>query len=205
MITGNSNRKMEKTEWCNLRWLNTNDDQLPRVLLIGDSITGGYNTVVSRILQEKANLAYLTTSKGINDIGLIKETSYVMEDFNYHIVHFNNGLHGWHINDQDYELALRNYLELLRQLSKGAKLIWANSTPYLTREELVPDPGKNSIVIRRNAIANRIMVENKVRVNDLYTVTFGKTALFTDGVHYNRDGYELLGSAVADVIMEELN
>jgi hypothetical protein len=41
----------------------TNDHQLPRVLLIGDSITGGYYSDVEKALAGRAYVARLSTSR----------------------------------------------------------------------------------------------------------------------------------------------
>ena len=48
----------EKIEWCNIRWENTTDPKLPRVLLVGDSITLGYSGHAKKLLAGKANVHY---------------------------------------------------------------------------------------------------------------------------------------------------
>ena len=58
----------EKIEWCEMRWFNADDDSLPRVLLIGDSIVIGYSGKVQELLAGIANVARLATSKCIETV-----------------------------------------------------------------------------------------------------------------------------------------
>ncbi len=53
----------EAIEWCNIWIPDANETKPPRVLLIGDSITGGYGPKVEEALKGKASVARLTTSK----------------------------------------------------------------------------------------------------------------------------------------------
>ena len=46
----------EAIEWCNIWIPDANETKLPRVLLIGDSITGGYGPEVEEALKGKASV-----------------------------------------------------------------------------------------------------------------------------------------------------
>ena len=63
----------ESIEWLDVWMPDTNDSGLPRILLIGNSITRGYYPEVQKILTGKAYVARLTTSKSIGDPALSKE------------------------------------------------------------------------------------------------------------------------------------
>ena len=63
----------EAIEWCNIWIPDANETKLPRVLLIGDSITGGYGPKVADALKGKASVARLTTSKSIGDPALLAD------------------------------------------------------------------------------------------------------------------------------------
>ena len=68
---------------------------LPRVLLIGDSIVGGYRGVVIRELKGKANVDVWLTGAAESSPGLHDDLRKVLSQGPYAVVHFNIGLHGW--------------------------------------------------------------------------------------------------------------
>ena len=57
----------ERIEWADIWVTDADKDDLPRVLLIGDSITRGYFGEVEKRLAGKAYCARLTTSKCVSD------------------------------------------------------------------------------------------------------------------------------------------
>ncbi|MCU0980168.1 MAG: SGNH/GDSL hydrolase family protein [Pirellulaceae bacterium] len=119
----------EAIEWCNIWIPDANDTTLPRVLLIGDSITGGYGPKVADALKGKASVARLTTSKSIGDPALLAEAALVLGQCHFDVVHFNNGLHGWGYSEEEYQKAFPELVATLRKHAPQAKLIWATITP----------------------------------------------------------------------------
>ncbi len=208
LMSDASAAQLENIEWCNIRWEHTNDKTRPRVLLIGDSITLGYSGVVKERLKGKANVDVLATSKAIDNPALLKEVAYAIEGYRHAVIHFNNGLHGWHVNAADYEKGLRALVAKLRELAPQAKLIWATTTPVPSRrqgEKL--DPQRNAVVMERNAAAARVMKENGVAVNDLYALVVDDLENLSankGNVHYNEKGRRLEGEAVANAILRAL-
>jgi hypothetical protein len=196
----------EQFEWTNIWCNNANDLTLPRVLLIGDSIACGYSPIVIKQLQGKANVDRLGTSRSINDPVLIKETTLMLEDCNYIAVHFNNGLHGWHLDDEPYAKYLRQYTQLLQKLDNGAKLIWASTTPITVQDNTQNiDLEKNNKVLRRNALAEEIMQEYDISISDLYQLVLNKAELRgADGYHYNADGQRVQGEAISELLSQFL-
>ena len=198
----------ERIEWAQIRWENTGDTKLPRVLLIGDSISVGYGGFVKKRLAGKANVDTLATSKAIDDPAFLKETAYMMEDYQHAVVHFNNGLHGGHVTDAAYEENLRQYVKKLREWSPHAKLIWASTTPVPSKEAGVKlDAKRNGVALARNAIAAKVMKENGIPVNDLYGLVVDdieKLSANKGNVHYNNDGKARQGDAVAEAILDLL-
>ena len=196
----------ENIEWANFWWENTNDTKLPRVLLIGDSISVGYRGLVTQKLKGKANVDHLATSKAIDDPALLKETEYAIEGYKHAVIHFNNGLHGGHVTDNAYEKCLREYVRKLREWAPDAKLIWASTTPYPSSKPGVTlDEKRNAVVLARNAIAEKIMKENNISINDLYALMVGDLDNLTaskGNVHYNEKGKAMQGEAVAKRILE---
>jgi len=198
------NVKREKIEWCDMRWFNADDNSLPRVLLIGDSIVVGYSTKVQEQLDGTANVARLATSKCICDKALIKELDYAFWDYKYEVVHFNNGLHGWSFTEEDYADSFPVFFDHLKQLAKDAALIWGSSTPLRyrdNREQL--DAERNPRVLARNRIAQQFLSEHNVIINDLYGLMVEHPELCTDGAHFNSDGYTIMANAVCKHILSQ--
>lgn len=192
----------EKYEWCNLWWNNADETHLPRVLLIGDSISIGYRPTVIELLKDKVNVDNLATSRSINDPALKRELVHVLTECPYVVIHFNNGLHGGHLSLEAYEAGLRKMVSLVLQYAPAAKLIWARSTPILDEKaiELLKEEA-NPKVIARNEVADKVMKDLHIPVNDLYSLVFGKVDWYVqDGIHYTPEGQENQGKAVAGKI-----
>ena len=195
----------EEIEWVNFRWDHAPDVTRPRVLLIGDSIANGYHGVVSAQLQDRANVDLLATSKCVGDPALLRETRFAMEEYEYALIHFNNGLHGQPLADEGYESALRDYARSLAELAPESHLIWASSTPRRNAEGALC-PQRNAQVKARNSLAAAIMTERRILIDDLYSLVADRPELFSaDSVHYNDEGRAFLGEAVADLILKTLD
>jgi lysophospholipase L1-like esterase len=195
----------EQYEWFNIWWDCANDPALPRVLLIGDSISCGYSPVVTKELQGKYHIDRLGTSRSINDPVLLQATEMMLEEYSYVAVHFNNGLHGFHLEGPAYAAALKEYVALIKRLAPTAKLIWGSSTPITRNGESQALDPKNEVVTARNTLAAGIMQEQGIPTDDLYSVVIGKPDLRSDdGYHYNGSGYEVLGKAVTEAVLARL-
>jgi hypothetical protein len=196
----------EEMEWANLWWSHADDLATPRVLLIGDSIVVGYSQTVMTRLQGVAHIDRLANSRGINDPALAKELCYMLSEYRYSAIHFNNGLHGAHISDDVYARGLHAMVQLLMLYGQGARLVWGHSTPVTRSGEPTElDADTNGQVLRRNAVAVDIMGVYEIPVTDLYGLVVGHPALRSlDGYHYNEQGQTLLGEAVAAAIQHAL-
>lgn len=195
----------ERYEWSNIWWDCADDTTLPRVLLIGDSISCGYSAVVTKLLEGKYHVDRLGTSRSINDPVLLKETEMMLAEYPYAAVHFNNGLHGFHLDAPAYAAALGKYLALIREHAGSATLIWASSTPITVNGDVNTLNQSNQVVTARNTAAAEVMGQAGVAVNDLYSVVLGKPELrSSDGYHYSGAGYEVLGKAVADAVLKTI-
>ena len=116
---------------------------VPRILLIGDSISIGYTLAVRDQLQGRANIHRPPTNCGPSSRGIEQIDDWLGEG-PWDVIHFNWGLHDivWMNEDgerQDpgegahqvpidrYEANLNLLVKRLRQT--GAKLIWCATTP----------------------------------------------------------------------------
>jgi hypothetical protein len=195
----------ERIEWLEIRVNDTNVTDLPRVLLLGDSISGGYFKGVTDELAGKASVARLGTSKSLGDPALFDEIRMVLGQYKFDVIHFNNGLHGWEYTEDDYREAFPKLIALLRQAAPGAKLIWATSTPRRTGapEYKSFHPG-NDRVLARNRIAAGFVAKEGIPVNDLYTLIENHAELTSDGTHYKPEGVALMVKQVTRTILDAL-
>lgn len=192
------------------------DPDLPRVLLIGDSISIGYTVPVREVLAGQANVHRIPTNGGPTTRGLQAIDDW-LGDAKWDVVHFNWGLHDLKYIDKsgalvdvdrghqqvpvdEYESNLRKLVDRLQQT--GATLIWASTTP-------VPPGAKGRVVgdaSRYNAVAKQIMDEEGVAIDDLYQ--FCKPRLKEiqrpANVHFTPEGSRELAEQVAKAIREAL-
>lgn len=83
-------RDLESIEWCDLWISHANETNLPRVLLIGDSITRAYYPEVEKHLAGKAYVGRLASSVFVSDPILLKEIAMVLDEDHSDNVHFND-------------------------------------------------------------------------------------------------------------------
>ena len=144
---------------------------LPRVLIIGDSVSMGYTLPTRALLKGKANVHRPATncSSTGNALHYLKDW---LGDKKWNVIHFNFGLHDAKqlpegIRHADLDVYEKNLLEILKQLkATGAKLIWASTTPVPNGGILAPDRRFDSID-GYNAVAKKVMEENGVAIDDL--------------------------------------
>ena len=175
---------------------------LPRVLLIGDSISMGYTVPVRKLLEGKANVHRIPNNGGPTKYGVVNIDRWLGTG-KWDVIHFNWGIHDLkfmpdgrrQVEPADYEKNLRELVAKLK--ATGAKLIWATITP-------IPDgelqPGRRfGDEAEYNAIARKVMEANSIRINDLNTYMtpqLGKMQKSRD-VHYTDEGSAFLAKKVA--------
>ena len=196
----------------------TDDLKLPRILLIGDSISIGYTLPAREALKGKANLHRIPTNGGPTTRGVASIDAWLGEG-KWDIIHFNWGLHDLKFMGPNGENLVSkekggkvqvpidqyaaNLDKLTARLKKtGAKLIWRNTTP-------VPPGSKGRYVgdsARYNEAAAKVMKKHGVPTHDLFTVSKKRMAelMLPANVHYKKEGSALLGKLVAERILKEL-
>ena len=180
-----------------------------QVLLIGDSVMQGYRYQVAKELNGVANVDVWLTPAHLASPGLCEELAQIVSARRYDVIHFNIGLHGWpegRIPQGQYEPLLRKYVDALRKNANGTVLVWASTTPVLT--EQTPkglDPEINPIIVKRNAIASKVMAENGIAENDLYSLMQNKVDLAKDKFHWQSKGIALQADSVTGSIIRAIN
>lgn len=180
---------------------------LPRVLLIGDSISMGYTGPVRKLLEGKANVHRIPANSGPTKNGVANIERW-LGNSKWDVIHFNWGIHDLkHMPDgkrqvepADYEANLRKLVARLKQT--GAKLIWASTTP-IPEGELNP-PRTFGHVKEYNDIAAKVMTENGVTINDLngwMAPRFEELHKPKD-LHYTDAGSQHLAKKVAEAITQ---
>jgi acyl-CoA thioesterase-1 len=180
----------------------TGDPALPRVLLIGDSISIGYTPPVQKLLAGKANVHRIPGNGGPSTNGVYLIDTWLANG-RWDVIHFNFGLHDLkrlsdgqpQVPPEAYERYLRLIVQRLKQT--GATLVWASTTPV--PEGKVNPPRIPADVPVYNQVALRIMKENEVAVDDLYEFARTKLAQIQEpvNVHFTPEGSELLAREVA--------
>lgn len=195
----------ESIEWCNVWIVDGGGTKLPRVLLIGDSITQGYYAKVAEHLKGKASVARLTTSKSVGDPALLAEVAMVLGQYPFDLVHFNNGLHGWGYSEAEYQEQLPALVATIRKGAPKAKLLWASITPVRQAGKLDVIAPNTARVIARNQIAQTLMTKEAIPVDDLYSLVKDRQEYWSnDGVHFNSKGIAAEADQVAKRIQELL-
>lgn len=197
--------KREAVEWCQFYWYDTHIKNLPRILLIGDSIVLGYSRPVSELMCGRATVGFHATSKIVGDPAIYRELALALGDYPVDMIYFNNGLHGLDCDDDFYRKGLEDFTDFLRLTTK-ARLLWRNSTPVtvLGRPEEF-DPVKNQTVLRRNKIAEEIMEKRGIPTDDLYSLAAKRPELSAkDGFHYTQEGVKVLSEHVSGYLTKVL-
>lgn len=173
------------------------DPKLPRVLLIGDSVSRGYTLAARKALAGKANVHRAPANCGPTATAL-KKLNVWLGKGNWDVIHFNFGIHDRRTLPADYESRLETIVERLKET--GAKLIWASSTPIPS--DWKEGPEMKTALEEKNVIAARVMKIHGVEIDDLFsyiTPHLSETQNPKD-VHFNGKGYDLLGKQVAKQI-----
>jgi acyl-CoA thioesterase-1 len=206
----------------------TDDPKLPRVLLIGDSVSVAYTLDVRKKLAGVANVHRIAANGGstrtaLGEYGLVR---WLKPGEKWDVIHFNEGLHDLSYrfpDDRDkndrgeyasptnggrpnvppdqYEKNLRLIVARLRQT--GARLIFASTTP-------VPESDAAKYVkdseLPYNAVAKKVMAEEGVAWNDLWAAVKPRQAELQGkrNVHFMAAGSAVLADHVAQAIAREL-
>ena len=182
----------------------------PRVLLIGDSVCSQYSRSVIQKLGEKADVDVWVTPMNLNSKELHAHLTEALNMAEYRVVHFNIGLHGWakgRIPEGKYRSLMEAYIAVFKKNAPKATLIWADTTSISVSKEKADtlDPVNNVTIVKRNAIADEVMKENGIPVDDLYGLMKEHHNFKADRFHWKPAGVEILAKKVAEMIAGHLD
>jgi hypothetical protein len=189
------------------------DPALPRVLLIGDSISIGYTLATRKLLEGRANVLRIPTNGGDTTRGIENIASW-LGDETWDVIHFNWGLHDLkrikdgkldasaerQVPPEDYSSNIEALVVKLK--APRAKLIWASTTP-------VPEGAAGRIPgddVLYNTVAAEVMRKHGVETDDLYAVVIDHLSEYQRpaNVHFTNEGSAYLAEHVAASILAAL-
>jgi len=189
---------------------------LPRVLIIGDSISIGYFKPVKELLAGTAEVHHNPGNAQHTAFGLAKLDEW-LGDTSWDVIHFNHGLHDLkYVDDRGARVPpsegrqqipmdeyARNLDQLVKRLKRtGAELVFATTTP-------VPEGAAGRIqgdADRYNRAALQVVKRHRIPVNDLYAFALPRleSTQRPRDVHFTPEGSRLLAEKVTQSIRTAL-
>ncbi len=188
---------------------------LPRVLLIGDSISIGYTLPVRELLTGIANVHRPMTNCGPTTNGL-KNLDAWLGDKPWDVIHFNFGLHDLkYVDDQGHRVPPKdghlqvapaeyeaNLTEILKRLKQtNARLIWRTTTPVPqgAHGRVPGDAAKyNEIALRavRDILGEQVIIDDQYA----YAMEHSDRIQRPGDVHFTQTGYQELAQQAFNAI-----
>ena len=190
--------------------------ELPKVLLLGDSIREGYAPIVAKKLEGVAEVI-APKENGGDTANTLKMLDKWLEAGKPVVVHFNCGLHdlkfgtktsAFQVPPDDYAKNLKLIAERLKK--ETPYLVFATTTPIIDDRHAARKADFDRFdkdVKAYNDRAVKVMLELGIPVDDLYRIVQDggpATMLGKDGTHYTPTGYERLADAVTDCVRRQL-
>ena len=185
--------KLEKYEWDNVWWDTTGNSEAYRALYIGDSISCGTRRLATECSEEKILFDGFGTSKALDNPYFIPALRMFAEQEGHReVIFFNNGLHGWHLSEDEYAEYYEKTVRFILDEYKGTPLVIVLST-FVTNGE------RNARVIARNEKARAIAEKYGLEIVDLYSISESiQEHQKPDGVHFVADGYRVFAEALVE-------
>jgi acyl-CoA thioesterase-1 len=211
-----------------------NQTDLPKVLIVGDSISGGYSKPLIDLLEGKVELTKLGAVAGYRiqketfwhsrgeaknlDFGSAKACIVDFERFGKHlddtpydVIHFNFGLNDIFCGRSGaWHNPVDQYAKDLARIvtllkGNGAKVIWATTTPIPAN---APHNPKGDELVY-NAAAEKVMKEHGISINDLHhAVTqwngYAEWIMQGDDVHFPGAVYSKLAEQISRKFFAQL-
>ncbi len=192
----------------------TDAPKLPRVMIIGYSISVGYTDEVRRLLAGKANVHRVAGNAGPSSSGVQKMKEWLAPtNGTWDVIHFNFGLHDLkcgtggkdnqpYATSDGHQVSLEDYEKNLSQIvttfkTTGAALVWCSTTPVPAG--IVDPPRQPDDVMRYNEVARQVMIKNGVAIDDLFATALPRLPdiQLPHNVHYTKEGCAELAKQVA--------
>ena len=192
----------ENIEWSMYYAFGMTDEtrNLPRVLLVGDSICNFYQTDVRERLKGKANVTFWVSSYCVTRPEYKRHLMFALDDAKYDVIHFNNGLHSLKTPTDAWAKSLKATLELIREKQPQAKIVWCSSTP-------LTDADKTAKCRELNAAAAKEVAEfGGIATDDLFSLLdpLDRAANWSDEYHHRQAARKKESEQVAASVLSAL-
>lgn len=190
----------ETYEWDNT-WIDQAEDNCTnRVFYIGDSISCATRTAATALCGQKILFDGFGTSKALDNPFLKDAIALFAAQLpRMDAILFNNGLHGWHLDDTaEYAPLFEQTISFLRSKFPDTPIMIVLTTR--TREEMrIPR------ILARNTAAVQTAEKFNLPVIDLYTLSEQYEHLLKgDGVHFTPEGYDVIAKTILREITTHL-
>lgn len=218
----------EWAEWVNYSLSQPLEDREKRILLVGDSISAGYGSMVQELMPDW-QVDRLNTSEGLHHPNLIRMLEIILEEYPYQLIHINNGIHIHGISAEEYGRKLEELFQWMEERYPSMKILFAATTsasekkekteeehfensdfrlgdraPVTVSEgegaEYVYSPESSEAYIRLNEEARKVCGRRGIPFNDLFSLCVSRDLPKTDEVHFREEGYVEIAKAVSDLI-----
>ncbi len=195
---GTVKSQLETYEWDDIWWDNAPDEKARRILIIGDSISRGYRRAAAKSDGRDFFIDGIATSKAVDN-----PTFYTLLDYyaaaklNYDAVFFNNGLHGWHLDDKRFGELFLDLAKYLKEKFAPKGFYIVTTTPARKSKSIDVFDERNERVKVRNAEIRAAAEALGAELIDFYSLIENRPELYTqDGIHLIDEGYELLAKEI---------
>ena len=180
------------------------DTDLPRVLLIGDSITYGYRKDVRARMDGKALVDVYAISYAIADPALLRNLKPILERYDYDCIHINVAFHNCPLDRAEgkYGEYLTELLTAIQELEPNAKVVFATGTTSSDKNEngeWVFNAETYGLWKDRRDEAVAVCEKLGITVDDLYTLCLEINPAKADNLHFADN------TGLADQVCKYLN
>ena len=172
---------------------------LPRVFIVGDSISGQYRDFVKDALEGRVNVSWWSSSLCVTSPSYLRFIEIYLDATKYDVIHINNGLHSLDTPTGDYARELEAAFLLIRKKQPQAKIIWATSTPL---------KGKRTKKVKElNAAAATVVARvGGIATDDLFALLdpLDRETNWADEFHHKVETRKMTAKKVTEAILAEI-
>ncbi len=199
----NTKTPLETYEWDDIWWDHPSDTEGRRILVIGDSISCGYRRALGKLEGRNFYVDGIASSKAADSESFYSLLDYyAASGLAYDAVFFNNGLHGWHLDDgEEYKAHYEKLAAYIKKKFAPKSFYIVLTTPVRKSGNTEIFDERNERVKARNTVAAEIAKKLGTETVDLFSLIEDRPELYTqDGVHLVPEGYVLLAGEILKVI-----